>query len=340
MNGLSDSRVEEARITATRLLKQNLVWDNHACMPLRPDDQSFLPQLQRFRDVGADVVSLNIGYGPDTLVSHFRTLASFRSWIHKNSNDYTLINSVADIDRARARNQLGITFDIEGMAPLDDGDHGLVELFYELGTRWMLVAYNRNNAAGGGCHDDDPGLTTHGRAILREMKRVGMVVCCSHTGHRTVRDVMSAADNPVIFSHSNPSAISNHARNIPDDLIVACAQTGGVVGINGIGFFLGDNDDRPETVVRHIDHVVQLVGPQAAAISLDYVFDQEELIRDLAEKRQTFPDPQAYAGVPKLVPPEALTEIVAGLLLRGYAERDIAMIVGGNWRRIAETVWR
>ncbi len=304
-----------------------------------PDDVSFLPQLDRFRAAGADVVSLNIGYGPYGLEHHLRMAAAFRRWIRTNGERFQLIDDVADIDEARTTGRLGVTFDVEGMAPLDGGDHGMVELLHDVGVRWMLVAYNRDNAAGGGCHDVDGGLTAHGRALLAEMRRVGMVVCCSHTGHRTVREVMAAADNPVIFSHSNPLAIAEHGRNIPDELIRACAETGGVVGISGIGFFLGTNADQPEAFANAVDHVVQLVGPDHVGIGLDYVFDQVELANELATKRHTWPDPDAYAGDLVMLGPEALPEIAIALMRRGYADDDLAKIMGGNWRRVAEAVW-
>ena len=325
---------------ARTLLQTSLVWDNHACMPMRPNDASYLPRLSQFRSAGADVISLNIGFGPMSLDEHIRVAASYRRWLADHADDYVLVDTLADIDRAREEGKLAVTFDIEGMGPLNDGDHGLVDLFHHSGVRWMLVAYNRNNAVGGGCHDDDPGLTPFGREVLKEMKRVGMVVCCSHTGHRTVMDVMEAADNPVIFSHSNPLAMANHARNIPDSLIRACAATDGVVGINGIGFFLGENDTSPRNLVRHIDHVVQLVGPRHVGLGLDYVFDQEELADVLVTMKDTFPDPAAYAGVPNLAGPEVFEPVVAGLLGLGYGDADIAGILGGNWRRVAETVWR
>ncbi|MGH8596494.1 MAG: dipeptidase, partial [Gammaproteobacteria bacterium] len=193
-NDVSEATKDQAR----RLIGGSLLWDNHACMPLRPGDMSFLPQLDRCRDAGVDVVSLNIGFGPQSLDEHRRTLASFRRWISMREDQYLLVRSVADIDRAREQGKIAIVFDIEGMGPLDDGDHGLVQMFYDLGVRWMLIAYNKNSAAGGGCYNDDSGLSPHGRSLLAEMKRVGMVVCCSHTGHRTAMEVMAAADNPVI----------------------------------------------------------------------------------------------------------------------------------------------
>lgn len=326
-------------VSPSRLLADSLVWDNHACMPLRPEDERFLPGIERYREAGADAVTLNIGYGDIDLASHVRMLASFRRWFSARPDKYLLAHSVADIDRARRENKLAILFDIEGMGPLDDGDDGMVQLFYDLGVRWMLVAYNRNSAAGGGCADDDQGLTGYGRKLLAEMKRVGMVVCCSHTGHRTALEVMEHAGNPVIFSHSNASAVHQHYRNIPDELIKACAATGGVVGINGIGIFLGDNDDSPETIVRHVDHVVQLAGPDHAGISLDYVFDQEELQQALKDKPEMFPDMPPGEGL-RLAGPEVYPAVTDGLLRLGYSESDVKKIIGGNWRRVAEQVWR
>lgn len=139
----------------------------------------------------------------------------------------------------------------------------------------MLLAYKRNDRVGGGCQDDDRGLTPFGRDVVREIGRLGTLFRLSRTGHRTTCDVLAMAQKPVIFSHSNPSAVRPHPRNIPDELIRACAETGGVVGVSGVGAFLGDTDSRSEPFARHIDHVVQLGGPKHVSIALDHVFDDE-----------------------------------------------------------------
>ena len=324
---------------AVELLGNTLAWDNHACMPLRPGDYAFLDQLERVRDSGIDVVTLNIGFGPQALQDHVDVLDSFVAWIAAHNDCYVVAHNVADIDAARAQGRLAIVFDVEGMAPLDDADLGVVERLRQAGVGWMLIAYNRNNAAGGGCMDDDKGLTAHGRAILHEMNRVGMIVCCSHTGHRTARDVLESAEYPVIFSHSNASAIQEHARNIPDGLIKACAQTGGVVGVNGVGDFLGDGEDYSSLIVRHIDHMVELVGPDHVGISLDYVFDQQEVIDFINQYSETFPDEAGQGFTCRFAPPETFRGIVTGMLDLGYGDEDIAKIVGGNWYRVASQVW-
>ena len=321
------------------VVDQHLVWDNHACMPLRPEDHSFLGQLERARRAGVDVITLNAGFGPNSLADHLRMLASFRNWLSVHSEHYQLVKTVEDIDRAKTEGKLGVLFDIEGMAPLDEGDYGMVGMLRELGVGWMLIAYNQNNAAGGGCMDEDTGLTDHGRRIVREMDRVGMMVCCSHSGHKTAMDVMEASDNPVIFSHSNASSIHPHERNIPDELIRACASTGGVVGINGIGKFLGEGSDYVDLIVRHVDHMVSLVGSDHVGLSLDYVYDQQELLDYFEAHPHLFPANVSPEDHVRLAPPEVIPGIAQRLQEMGYTDQDLAGVLGGNWYRVAKQVW-
>ncbi|MBL0087567.1 MAG: membrane dipeptidase [Ideonella sp.] len=331
---------EQALHRARTLLADTLVWDNHGCMPvLRPQDTSFLPQLQRYRAAGMDVAIINVGFGDMGIEEHLRVLAGMRQWLKARPDEYVLIGGADDIERARASGRLAVGFDIEGANAIGD-QPSLVELYHDLGVRWMLLAYNRNNRVGGGCQDVDPGLSDFGRRVLAEMERVGMQVCVSHTGHRTARDVFDAATKPVIFSHSNAAAVHAHPRNISDELIRACAASGGVVGVNGVGIFLGRNDASSAAFVRHIDHMVQLVGPKHVSIALDYVFDTAELEEYLDKMRDTFPPGMGYELGVRMVAPEQLTEIVALLQGRGYADADLRDILGGNLLRLARQVWR
>ena len=329
---------------ARALLRDALVWDNHGCMPVaRPHDSAFLPQLQRYRAVGVDVAMLNVGFGDQGIEDHLCTLAGMRHWLLAHADDYVLIDTVDDIERARREGKLAVGFDIEGANAIGD-QPSLIQTYHALGVRWMLLAYNRNSRAGGGCQDEDSGLTPFGRQVIAEMERVGMVLCLSHTGHRTVREAIDVATRPFIFSHSNPSAVHAHPRNIPDALIRACAERGGVVGINGVGSFMGKVDGRDDirsaTYARHVDHVVQLVGPKHVSIALDYVFDMSELEEYLAEMKSTFPPELGYSTAPAFVAPEQLPEIVAVLLAWGYREADIADILGGNLMRLARQLWK
>lgn len=326
---------------AQMLLRSSLVWDNHGCLPLRPFDETFLPQLELYRSSGVDVAMINIGFGEQGIEEHVRMLAHFRRWIAARGDRFVLIESVGDIERARQTKRLAIGFDIEGANGIAD-QISLISLYYDLGVRWMLMAYNRNNRVGGGCQDDDRGLTAFGREVLDEMARVGMVACCTHTGYRTARDVLDYSMNPVIFSHSNPRALHDHPRNVPDDLLQDCAATGGVVCLNGIGIFLGSNDSSTETYFRHMDHVVQLIGPDHVGIGLDYVFDLGELGDYLAQMKSIFPAGLGYeagAGM-RCVSPAQIEQLIDLQIRAGYTEADIRKILGENLLRIAMKVWK
>jgi membrane dipeptidase len=324
---------------AAEVLRTAVVWDNHACMPLRPLDESFLPQLERCRRSGFTTVTLNVGFGENTPVDHLRMLAQFRHWLAARPEQYRIVRTVDDITAVKKTGQLAVCFDIEGMNAIGD-QLSLIRLYYDLGVRWMLIAYNRNNRAGGGCQDQDGGLTEFGRQVIDEMARVGMMLCCSHTGYRTVREAIDYSSNPVIFSHSNPRALKDHPRNVPDDLLRACAARGGVVGINGIGIFLGENDNSTEAMVRHIDYAVQLLGDEHVGLSLDYCFDSAELDEFVANNPTTFPPAMGYDRGLKMVEPERLPALIDALMSKGYGAESLSRILGGNFLRVARQVWK
>jgi len=323
------------------LLQNTVVWDNHACLPLRPADERFLPQLERFRKSGVTVVSINVGFGEQGIEPHVRMLAHFRRWLLAHPDDYVLVRTVDDIALAKETGRLGVVFDIEGANAIDD-QPSMVQLYYDLGVRWMLIAYNLNNRVGGGCMDDDCGLTEYGERVIAEMNRAGMVLCCSHTGARTAMQAIEASRQPAIFSHSNPRALHDHPRNIGDDLIRRCAAKGGVVCINGVGAFLGENDTRSETVARNIDYVARLAGIDHVGIGLDFVFDNDELLEYLQANPHMFGRDaetlRKYAC--GFVAPEQIREIAQCLHSMGYAQADLARIFGENLMRVARTVWK
>ena len=325
--------------SAAEVLRTAVVWDNHACMPLRPLDESFLPQLERCRRSGFTTVTLNVGFGENTPVDHLRMLAQFRHWLAARPEQYRIVRTADDITEVKKTGQLAVCFDIEGMNAIGD-QLSLIRLYYDLGVRWMLIAYNRNNRAGGGCQDQDGGLTEFGRRAIDEMARVGMMLCCSHTGYRTVREAIDYSSNPVIFSHSNPRALKDHPRNVPDDLLRACAARGGVVGINGIGIFLGENDNSTEVMVRHIDYAVQLLGDEHVGLSLDYCFDSAELDEFVANNPTTFPPAMGYDRGLKMVEPERLPALIDALMAKGYGADSLSRILGGNFLRVARQVWK
>src|SRR5258705_8588111 len=107
------------------------------------------------------------------------------------------------------------------------------------------------------------------------MNRVGMTVDCSHTGRRSSLEAIELSERPAIFSRSGAYSVCAHIRNIRDEQIRACAARGGVIGVVGIGAFIGDAKARTESVFRHIDYTATLVGPQHVGLGTDYVKDME-----------------------------------------------------------------
>jgi membrane dipeptidase len=312
-------------------------WEQHCCLPLQADCD--ITPLRRYHDVGVSYLSVNVGFAPHDIDATMRVLSSWRRQVLLRPDEFALVSTVDDMLAAQREGRLVVGFDLEDTNPLG-GEIGMVGAYYDLGVRSMLMTYNGENMAGFGCHAaDDTGLTSFGRAVVDEMNRVGMMVDASHTGYRTSMDVLERTTSPAIFSHSCMRSVWEHDRNIRDDQARACAATGGVVGINGVGIFLGDNDISVEAMVRHIDYAVELVGPEHVGIGTDFVFDTDDLVREL-ENAQIFPASYRSGGQPDFFPPEQLGALEAGLADRGYGPADIAGIMGGNFLRVARQVWK
>ena len=319
------------------------LWDNHTGFGYEgPQDVAL---LDHWRSAGAHYVCVNVGFDMAPWSSTFLAIADYTKAIAARS-DMRLCATLADVQDAWRTGRMAVTFNIEGMGALNE-TLSLVELYYRLGVRQMLIAYNANNAAGGGCHDEDRGLTDFGRAVIREMNRVGMVVDCAHSGIRSGLEAMRLSDKPCIFSHANVRALHDHERNITDEQIKAVAATGGVVGINGLNLFLGRGPSTVEGVVRHIDYISKLVGPAHVGIALDCDPSgwtpppPESLTPEMAALFEKYWPARQYSYDVKddYLQPKALPQIARELTAQGYAEKDVRAIMGGNFMRVAAEVW-
>ncbi len=322
------------------LVSEALVWDSHA--GVFPDPDADLNALQAWRRAGVNYVSMNVGFDVIDWQMTLRTLAAYRYRLREMTDSVSVVRTVDDVMAAKMEQKLAVSFDIEGANALN-GDAAMVSVYADLGVRQMLLAYNLGNAAAGGCHDSDTGLTAFGRDVVAEMNRAGIIVDCSHAAHRTTLEMMEASSAPVVITHSNPAARCAHGRNIMDDQIRLCATTGGVVGINGMGIFLGDNDTSDDTFADHACYVADLVGVEHVGLGLDYKppgKNPDSLGAILRARPDYWPSSQGYGTKSiKLVSPEQIPGICRILSRRGWSQDDLRRFLGGNFLRVARAVW-
>ena len=331
--------MNDARVDAAALHRDALVWD--MVFPLEPWCGNGWDKLERFRAAGFDVVSLTLAGDNHTIGEGIQRVAAARAWILARPQQYVLVEGVDDVTRAWREGKLAVAFHLEGTRCFER-NLDIIDAYYALGVRHTLLAFNQANDAGGGCAEaSDGGLTRFGAAIVKRMEQVGMLLDLSHTGRRTSLDAMAMASKPCVFSHSMVDAIAPHFRNLTDDQIRECARTGGVIGMSGSGEYMGDLSCSNEALLRHVDHIADLVGPQHVGFGLDFVFDAATLSDWARGRPEEWPqtrDPQ-WPGF-RYAAPEQVPALTGLLLQRGYSEAEVRGILGGNWQRVCRQVWQ
>lgn len=256
--------------------------------------------------------------------------------IEKSEGAASLALTAGDVREAREAGRLAIVLDVEGAEPLH-GEIALLRILHRLGVRVLQPVWNHRNEAADGVVEEGSrgGLSQFGRALVREANRIGVALDVSHLTQSGFFDVLELSDRPVLFTHGNCRALFDHRRNLTDEQIRALAQAGGVLGISVVSAFMvpgGDATSREAaeaalraspgdvgTVANHVDHVVQLVGPDHVAYGSD--FDGTSVV------------PNGLESV------ELLPNLTAELLARGYDEPSLAKILGANYLRVFERVF-
>jgi len=321
------------------LFCQALVWDNN--LTWGPPDYGDPAQINRFQKCGVDVISLSVAFREVQGAGFFlKRIAGLKAAIAQHEN-LILCKTVGDILQAKSEQKIALLLNFQETLPFED-DVNLIQVFYELGVRHALLAYNIQNHVGGGCAESsDVGLTRFGRKVVREMNRVGMIVDGSHSGYKTTMEAMEICEGPFIFSHANVHALFPHYRNVTDDQIKACARSGGVIGISGVGEFMDDVAASSASIFRHADYIVQLVGPEHVGIGLDFVQDYEKFWRSIMPETDKWPAPPGRTRVvTRYAEPEQLAEVAELMLKNGYKENDVKAFLGENFLRVARQAWK
>ncbi|MCR5708989.1 MAG: dipeptidase [Bacteroidales bacterium] len=278
-------------------------------------------------------------------------------------NQAALATSPAQARRNARKGLISIFMGMENGAPIQH-DLSLLRQFHRMGVRYLTLTHAGSNAICDSCTSPEPvwnGLSPFGVEVVEELNRLGMLVDVSHISDASFWHVLEVSKQPVVATHSCCRALSAHPRNMTDEMIRALAARGGVIQINFYPSFLDfdygrrmsaaiDEQEDAQTawyaapddpaaqarmqaaikalaavprpsykkVVDHIDHVVRLVGVEHVGIGSD--FDGIEVA------------PDGLEDVGKM------QKIIIELRRRGYPQRDINLIAGGNFLRVMEQV--
>ncbi|HEY2673180.1 MAG TPA: dipeptidase [Rugosimonospora sp.] len=254
-----------------------------------------------------------------------------------------LATSVADIRQAKAHGAMAVVLQFQGTQPLEY-EPALIEAYWRMGIRIVQLAYNRRGPVCDGCEEpNDAGLSVLGRRVVAELNRLGIVVDVSHTGIRSSMEAIEASNAPVIASHSNATAVHRNQRNLPDELIRAIADSGGVMGMNGWPSFV--SPDRHPTLDQYIDHMAyigDLVGIEHVALGLDYWSGTQAQYDEFIASGTWHPDnypPPPWPYPQGIEDASGFPALTARLLERGFGEDAVRGILGENWLRVYGQVW-
>ena len=346
---------------AAAIHRKAIVIDTHSDLTLRLVDEPGFDigarhddgheDLVRMREGGLDAQVLAVWVKPSLFrgeAAWQRTEAMLEA-IHAAAEAHPdrarLVRTAAELRAAEAEGRTALLVAVEGAHALGTfEDEALVmDRVRELsrrGVRSMTLTWTCSNPLAGSSGDAGRGrgLTRLGRRVVALMNDLGMVVDVSHVSDPTFFDVLEASRVPVLASHSSCRAKADNPRNVTDEMLRALAEKGGAVCINFYSGFLDDGwmaarrrskrkggeVDLPPVplavLVDHIDHAVKVAGVDHVCLGSDF-----DGVRGLP------------AGLEDVSHLPALT---AALLERGYAEEDVAKILGGNVLRVMEAAER
>jgi membrane dipeptidase len=277
--------------------------------------------------------------------------------VAREHENLLVATSVADVRRAKRERKAALILAAQGGDFIGRELHR-VEAAARLGLRQLLLAYNATNQLADGCLDrTDGGLTKLGVRVVEESNRVGILLDATHTGKRSTLELIDRSSQPVVFSHSNPSAIAPNPRNIDDEQILACTRRGGVICLAPWGpLVMRPGTSHQPTVddfIDMVDHVASLTGSSdTIGIGTDMSLGSYPLHEPDPWGAPDYGKPFAEYGEKITADPRSprrnldgfsdYAQVVgfsAALERRGYTSPDIAKILGENYLRVAAEAW-
>lgn len=265
------------------------------------------------------------------------TLLDVLGYLHRELNGAAgehvlLARKGSDLRQAADTGRIALIVGMEGTDALE-GDVAVLRKLYELGLRHVGLVHERANEfgtasqvwEGGEMRRYDPArdpaqpLTDKGRALITEMKRLGVVIDVMHLAGPSFLEVVDFVDRPVIVSHGGARGITDSVRYLSDEQIRAVARVGGLIGASPTP--LGPSTEQPglPLLLDTVDYLVKLVGTAHVGIGTDFKDTHGYYPPDFASSADT-------------------PALVKGLESRGYNESEIERICGGNFLRVFEQV--
>lgn len=297
----------------------------------------------QMREGGLDAVHVTIAYH-----EVFREMvANIEIWNQYFASFPKLIfhgRSGDDVRQAHREGRTAIFFGFQNPSPIED-DIGLVEVCYMLGVRFMQLTYNNQSLLATGCYEEvDAGVTRMGREVIAEMNRVGMIVDMSHSGERSTLEAIEISNRPIAITHANPFFWHPAIRNKSNDILLALAQSGGMLGFSLYPHHLKDKSDCSLTsFCEMIARTADIIGVDNLGIGSDLCQDQPDSIVDWMRvgrwtKKIDYGEGSPHnPGFPEMPhwykDNRDFQNIKKGLLTHGFSESDVAAIMGENWLR-------
>ena len=270
-----------------------------------------------------------------------------------------------DLTRAFKEGKVAVVHTIEQASAIDR-DVDKVDLLYGLGVRSMGIVYSESNTLGSGLAEHgDGGLTDVGYDAVKRMNKSGVIIDVSHAGSKTAMDTIEGSDKPILISHCGSRTLTNIARMLPDDVLKACAEKGGVIGVEVAGF-APRTKKHPEAsiecLLEHLYYLINLVGIDHVGAGPDTLYgDHAGLYRNgpigqvrsrgaRGHYKRTRPPhlpPEFNTGelvrdldyVHGLESPSEFTNIIRGLIRDGYSDNEIKKIMGLNALNLIKELW-
>ena len=278
--------------------------------------KDFPAYVQCFACFTSDSKTLPIGIEPEELFRREKDIII--NQVETHSDMITQVFLIDDIEKNRQEGKMSAVLTIEGAAGIGFDPDALPDA-YAAGFRITTLGWNESNSLTGS-HKTGEGLTEKGRQYVRNAQNLGMLIDVSHISDAAFWDIIEISQGPIIASHSNSRSVWNVSRNLTDEMFLAIARTGGVVGINLYAYFLGKEPDL-DTVCDHIEHFLSL-DPNGKHIALGGDLDGcEEL-------------PKGFAGI------QDYQKLAQRLLERGMKENTVMDIFWNNAFELMKRTWK